>query len=648
MSDPSSQSEPARQAVSSQSRLAELLRPHAFRMVAACLMLIGLTAVNIVLPQLVAIVFNDVFPNGYWGLLFTVLVGMLGLYALRNVLYFGGKYISVMVGENVCFVLRRRLFERLQHMSLRYHRKNQAGQLSSRVMNDSFVVQQFIQDELPTLLQAVLLFLGIVATIYAMNWQLALAATIVLPLHIAAYYYFRKPIKDASSISQHHLADATGNLIEKLLGIEVVKGFAGEERENQAFEQAINRSRRSELRGKRYHVIQKVMADLLVGLGLIFLIGFGAYQVMGKPADQALAPGDFIAFFWYIRMLYPTVLDMMSGSAKFARASAGLDRVNDVLSLVPDEPEDKDALETPFRGGVTFEQVYFAYPEGPNVLKGVHFNVEPGQVCAILGSSGVGKSTLVSLVPRLNIPGTGRLLIDGEDIQRYALSHVRISVGMAFQEPFLFRSTVLENLRYAKPTATREQIVETAQRVGIHEFITSLPKGYDTVVGDSGLSLSRGQKQQITLARALLKEPKILILDEATSSIDEATEALVLPRVLKFMQGKTTLMVTHRPALLKYADKVIHLVDGTIMYDGPVSGFDRESFVANPQPVDEGSVPDISLRRSGGGGLNQTLNLLAVGLLCLASMIFASAPAVAAESAPKDAAPPAKAQQKPG
>jgi ABC-type multidrug transport system fused ATPase/permease subunit len=449
------------------------------------------------------------------------------------------------------------------------------------VMNDSFVIQQFIQNELPTLVQAVLLFLGIVATIYAMNWQLALASTVVLPMHIAAYYYFRRPIKQASSAAQRHLADATGNLIEKFLGIEVVKGFAGEVRENAAFERSIDESRRSELRGQRYHVFQKVFADLLVGLGVVLLFGFGAYQVMGRPADKALAPGDFIAFFWYIRMLYPTVIDMMSGSAKLARASASIDRAYEVLDLIPDEPEDQSGALMRIEGRLSFRGVDFAYPDGGPVLEGVSFDVEPGEVCAIVGVSGAGKSTLMSLVPRLNEPTGGEVLLDGVDIKELRLSMLRGSIGVAFQETFLFSSSILENLRYARPEASREDVIEVVKQIGMHEFVLGLPGGYDTMVGDAGLSLSRGQKQQITLARAMLKDPRILILDEATSSIDEAREATLIPEVLRFMKGKTTLMVTHRPALLRHVDKVIHIDRGRIAYDGPPSGFDIESFSAS-------------------------------------------------------------------
>ncbi len=644
-SNQSVQEQPQVQGGSALTRLGELLGPHKYMLGLAVLMLIGLTAVNIIIPQLIAIVFDEVFETGNWMLLFTVLATMLGLYLLRNLLYFGGKTISVSIGENLCFGLRKQLFERLQHMSLRYYQHHKPGQLSSRVMNDSYVIQQFIQNEFPTLIQALLLFLGIVATTYAMNWQLALASTILLPLHMAAFYYMRRPIKKASRAAQSHLADATGNLIEKFLGIEVVKGFVGEERENAAFEEAIDLSRKSEKRGQQFHVLQKVLADLLVGLGFAMLIGFGAYQVFGVPASRALAPGEFIAFFWYVRMLYPTVIEMMSGSAKLAKTSASIDRVYEVLDLTPDEILEEAQRVEAIKGGLEFKNVFFKFGDGADVLEDISFKVEPGQVCAVVGPSGAGKSTLMSLVPRMNVPTQGELLMDGENTAEMPLHHIRTTVGMAFQEAFLFSSSILENLRYARPDATREEVENVLKRIGLHKFVEELPQGYDTMVGDEGLSLSRGQKQMITLARAILKDPKVLILDEATASIDIAQEAAIIPVILDFMKGKTTLMVTHRPELLKHVDKVVHLEGGRVVYDGPPEGFDAEAFTTSKPlilPTDERVENRGPQHRSLRPG-SSALNLLAIGLLSALTMLGGTQPIYAAEG--DAAAAPAETKQ---
>ena len=552
-------------------KLGSLMRPYWWRLALVLFLLIGLAGVNIVIPLLVGTVLNRVFPENNWPLLWLVLGAFFLVYVLRNVLYFFSKYTAVSVGENVCFTLRSRLFETLQQMNLRYYRDTSPGQLSSRVMNDSYMIQEFIQGQLPKVMQAFLLFLGIVATMYALNWQLAVASTIVLPLHFFTFNYFKGPIKQASKTAQAHMADATGNLIEKFLGMEVVKSFTAEDREQKAFQDAIDQSRQSQLRGKKFHVMQKVMADLLIGLGTIFLFGFGAYQVMGPTAGQRLQAGDFIAFFWYVKMLFPTVLELTNGLAKLLRASAGIDRVFEVLEPESGQETSRTRAHPAFRGELEFDGVSFSYPDSPPVLQDVSFRVKAGQVCAIVGPSGCGKSTLVSMVPRFNEAQTGTVRVDGVDVRDVDLRHLRKAIGIAFQECFLFNSTVLENLRYAKPEATRSEIMEIARRTGAHDFISHLARGYDTLLGEDGVTLSRGQKQQITLTRAMLKDPQILILDEATASLDEAREAQIIPAILEFMEGKTTLMVTHRSELMKHADIILHLEGGRVVCYGPPS-----------------------------------------------------------------------------
>lgn len=596
-------------------RMGALLRPYTGRLLLAVGMLIGLAMVNMAMFAIIAVLFNKVFKNQDWSLLWMILGAVLAIYILRNLLYFGSKYTSVSVGEHLCFTLRKRLFENLQSQTLKFYKDNQPGRVSSRLMNDSFVIQSFIQDELPTLLLAVFQFLYAVAIIYAVNWQLALASTIVLPLHLIAFYKFRRRIKDASKASAEQLAIVHGNLIEKFLGIEVVKGFTAEGRENAAFVEAIDRSRENELRSKTYHVTQKIVADLIVGVGMIFLLGFGAFQVMRK--DNPMQPGTFIAFFGYVGMLYPTVLDIISGFAKLTRATASMDRVYEMLDSNQAEGAQGGTPHKPIAGRLKFESVCFSYSEESPVLKNISFEVPPGKVCAIVGPSGAGKSTTVSLVPRLIEPDLGRVLLDGLDVRDIELSHLREAIGIAFQECFLFNTTVLENLRYAQPNASMKQIVEVAQHTGAHSFIAKLPNGYDTILGENGVDLSRGEKQRITLTRAMLKNPKILILDEATASIDVQSESQIVPAILEFMRGKTTLMITHRPELLQHADIVVQLEDGQVVYSGPA----RQSNAAadNMDHRDDPARKPRNDGSPGGGPLGKMLSLLfaAAVLACM-------------------------------
>jgi len=558
----------AEEAASSLRRLGVLLRPHTGVVVAVLVMLLGLTAVNMAVPYLLRVLVQRVLIGGDLTWLWLVMGGYIGVYAGRNILYFNSKFRTVQTGEHVAFALRKRLFERMQQKSLGYYKRQNPGKISGRVMNDSFVVQSFIQDQLPTLLQSGLLFVGLIGATYAMHWPLALAATMVLPLHLMAFRYFRRPIKEASQVAQEQMSVVHGNLIEKFLGAEVVKGFTAEGRENEAFEAAIDSSRSSQLRSQKYHVFQKVVADLLVGVGTIALIGFGAWQV----TSERMTPGAFMQFFWYIGMLYPTVLELMSGLAKFTKTAAGIDRVFELLEESDGDTAATVGVKPAIEGAVAFEGVRFAYDAGPEILKGIDLSVRPGEVCAVVGPSGAGKSTLVNLVPRFHDPTAGRVLIDGRPVDEFDLPHLRGAIGIAFQDCFLFNSSVLENIRYAMPEATAGQIEQAARHAGAHEFIEKLPRGYHTAIGEGGVSLSRGEAQRITLTRAMLKDPKVLILDEATASIDVETQARIVPAILRFMRGKTTLMVTHNPDLLIHADSVAQIDRGRIVYHGPPEG----------------------------------------------------------------------------
>ena len=570
------------QEASSLRRVLVLLRPYFAKLAFVFLVMMALTAVNLTPPYLIKLLFDDVFPSeanpeGNVKLLWLILFGMIVIFGARNGLFFHFKYTVVQIGENFCFTLRNKLFEHMQRLNLSFFRQHNAGKISSKVMNDSYVIQQFIQDDLPKLLQAVFMFLCILIIIYKANWPLAVVSTIILPIHLLVYYRFKTPIKRTGKDASEQLSIVHGNLIEKFLGAEVVKGFVGQERENEAFVRAIDISRRSQLQSKTYIVFQKIATDLLVGVGTVALIGFGAYQVLKK--DNPMRPGYFIMFFTYVKMLYPTVIDLMGGLAKFTRASASVDRVFEMLDI--DEVEaaaHQQLLKPEIRGHVAFKDVSFTYGDETDVLKDVSFKVRPGQVCAIVGPSGAGKSTLVGLVPKFNDPTSGRIEIDGLDINDIDIDHLRRHMGIVFQECFLFNSSVLENLQYARPDASMQQIIDVAQRTGAHDFIQKLPNGYDTILGEKGITLSRGEKQRITLTRAMLNNPQVLILDEATASIDAASEAQIVPAILQFMHGKTTLMITHRPELLRHADMGVHLENGKVSYQGPPDMFHHQDF----------------------------------------------------------------------
>lgn len=552
---------------STSRRFLKLLRPLWIQVSATILCLVLLTGVNMVTPMLIGTVFSRVFPERNWPLLWMILGGLTLLFLFRNVLFYQSKRIAVRVGEAVCFSLRTQLFERIQQKSLIFTRTQNPGKLSSKVMNDSLKIQEFIQGVIPKFIQSSLLFAGVTVMIYVLNWQLALASTFVLPLHVLAYRYFGERIKQASRSARESVDFAAGNIVESLVGVEVVKGFGGEERESQAFKEAIASSRHSQMESLRYVALQKVWADLLVGAGMLALIGFGAWQVIGRPEEKAMLAGEFIAFFWYIRLLYPTVIELMSSAGKLAGANASIERVLDLLDEQSLAARKSGHLKPTMREEITFEKVLFSFEEegeGSAVIKNVSFTVPDGNVCAITGPSGAGKTTMVSMLPLLIAPDQGSIRIGGHDIRSIDLAHLRESIGIVFQECFLFNTTIMENLRYARPGASVRQIIDVCKQTGADDFICQLPQGYNSVIGESGITLSRGQKQLITLTRAVIKNPEILILDEATASLDPSLESYVIPTILELMKGRTTLMITHNPRLLEHADCELALADGQV------------------------------------------------------------------------------------
>lgn len=550
-------------------RLFGLLRPYGGRLALVLGMLTVLALVNMAVPASIGLLLNEVFPDRTWWLLGLILPAILIGYLLRNLLFYASKYTSVAIGEQVSFQLRRRLFQRLQRRNVAFYRDRNPGELSSRIMDDTFAVQTFIQEEILSLIQATCMFVLLVLVLYVVNWRLALVTTVVLPVHLFVFRYYKRAIKQTSAVAQEKLASVHGSLVEKFLGMEVVKGFTAEHREQASFVEAIDESRKSQLASKKLHVLQKVVADLLIGISTVALLGFGAYQVMHEPTNRSpMQPGTFIAFWGFVLMLYPTVTVLMGGMAKVVKISACLDRIDEVMNEEVEDAGATDAFRGPVRGHLSFYWVGVGRHGGRPVLRDVTIEIPAGTFCVITGPSGSGKSTLVNLVPRFTAPDHGRILLDTMDLSTCDPKRLRESIGIAQQESFLFNATVLENLRYGNPDATRDEIESVADLTGAAELIAKLPDDYDTLLGERGWHLSRGEKQKLALTRALVKQPRILILDEATSSIDVAGEQKIIRAVHETMMGRTTLMITHRPELYAYADMLVVLDEGRVVYQG--------------------------------------------------------------------------------
>lgn len=555
-------------------RLADVLRPHSRRLGLVVGLLAMLVATNLVLPYSVKLLIDDVFPHddgsgGNWGLLWLILPLLGMIFVIRNALFYPSRMIAVRVSEDVCFSMRQRLFEYLQQLNLRFYKAQQPGKVGSRLLDDTFKIQFFIQDKLPTLLLNLLLAQVLLIILYAVNWRLALASSLVLPLHFGTYWFFRRPIKRRHSEAQENVAAAYGNVVEKFLGMEVVKGFTGEAREKARFHSAIDASRHSQIGTQRYEFMQKVVADLFVGAGTVFLFGFGAWQVM----QGHMSGGTFIMFFGYVGMLYPAMQEVISGTSHLSKTTACVDRVFEMLQQPGAEsdpaPPAGGSADVPILGAVEFRNVSFAYGHSRTILKNVSLSIRAGERVAITGPSGSGKSTLLNLLPRFIDPTAGEVLIDGHDVRSIPISRLRSAIGIAFQEVFLFDASISENLRYARPDATLEELADVCRLTGADRFIEKRADGYDSRIGPYGSDLSRGERQRINIARALLKSPLVLVLDEAAASIDNKSSVAVMRAIFKRLRNRTIIMITHKPELLQLADRVVVIREGRVEFDGP-------------------------------------------------------------------------------
>lgn len=537
------------------------LRRYSGKISAVVLLLACLTAVNMAVPYALKLIVDRVFPGQdrepEWSLIWWILGGLALAYLLRNALFFWSRMLSVKIAENLAFGLRSELFVHLQGLKIDCGGAEHAGKLSSRVMDDTSRLQQFIQEHLPKMLFNGISFAVLLTVIFMVNWRLAVATVLLLPLHFLTFRTFNSPLRHTYAIAQDHFAEAQGALVERLMGMEVVKGFTAEHREKRMFDSSISAIRRAFIRSQYLHVGQKVVADLLIGAGTIVLLGFGAWQVV----SGVMTTGEFFMFLGYAMMLYPTVLDGLSSASHMARARASADRINEVLAARTDEEELLTAEDgrPPIVGRITFDRVGFAYPDQEQTVKDISFTIEPGERVAIVGPSGVGKTTLANLIPRFHDPTAGTVFIDGRPTTDWPLGQLRAGIGVAFQEVFLFNCSIWENVLYGRTDSTVYEVIDACKVTGAHDFIEKLPVGYASTPGAMGGRFSRGERQRISLARAILKSPRILIMDEATSSLDPAAGVEVIQSVFAALPDSTIVVITHDPAIWRLADRVIEI-----------------------------------------------------------------------------------------
>ena len=492
-------------------------------------------------------------------IVFLAFLGRAGLQFVRS-------YFSHVAGWGVVVDVRKYIYEHMQRLSLHFYEDKQIGTLMSNVVNDTDLFEQLISHAIPDVVVNVITLIGVSAVLFVLNVKLTLLSIIPIPFVILSLRIFAKYVRPAFRNRQKELGNLNALLNDNLSGIREIKAFTREPEEAQRVNRGIENYRASQLKALRLMATFQPFVEFASSLGMIIVIYFG-----GRLALQGTLPvADLVAFFLYLESFYAPVRSLSGAWEAVQSSLAGADRVAGLLGE-PQEPRNQRGaapLEGQIRGEITFHSVTFAYTPGNPVLENINLHIPAKTSTALVGPTGVGKTTLASLIPRFHDVTDGMITLDGRDIREYTLDSLRGQISIVLQDVFLFYGTVRENLLFGRPTADEFEMVEAARAANAHEFIMELSQGYDTLIGERGVKLSGGQKQRLSIARAILKNAPILILDEATSSVDTETEQLIQEALVRLMQGRTTIIIAHRLSTIRDADKIVVLEDKSILETG--------------------------------------------------------------------------------
>jgi ATP-binding cassette subfamily B protein/subfamily B ATP-binding cassette protein MsbA len=549
--------------------LMRYMKPYRLHIFVATVCMIMVTAMNMAGPwmirNLISTVTQSIEGKASIAQVNFLALAVIAIYLLRAVSQFGTNYISHYAAWKILENIRSHLYDHLQKLSLRFFHDKQTGELMSRVLDDTRNFEQLLAHAIPTLVVNGLMLIGVSVILFSMNLKLALYTLIPIPLLFWMVVKFSKISRPMFKEAQKEIAEVSAILQDNFSGIKEIKAFTQEEYESKRTLSRIAAYTRAILRALKLSNAFHPSIEFVSGLGTVIVIFFGGRLAL---ANQ-LALEDLVAFLLYLNTFYQPITSFGMINEGIQHALASAERVFEILNEEPEIKDDPDAIEVDrVKGKIEFRNVSFRYVDDVPVLKNVSFKVNPGEMIALVGPTGVGKTTIANLIPRFYDPDSGQILIDDIDIRKIKLSSLRKQISMVSQDVFLFNGTVKENILYGRPDATDEEVIAAAKAANAHDFIMELPEGYNTRVGERGVKLSGGQKQRISIARALLKDAPILILDEATSSVDTQTEKLIQEALENLMKNRTTIVIAHRLSTIRDADQIIVLKDGEIVEAG--------------------------------------------------------------------------------
>lgn len=560
----------------------DLLKPHSRLLLIGFLAVAGQAVANLLEPWPLKIVLDNVLKSrsaqgwlNQWilrwfgpdklAVLEFAALAVLAIALVGAACSYVEKYVTTSIGQWVTHDLRRTLYSQIQRLSLAYHDHKQTGDLLSRITGDIDAIQSFIASNLLDALINSITLVGMLGVMLYLNWRFTLiAVSVAPPLFLVVYTYTRR-IKKASRDVRKKEGEIVSVMEEVLSSIRVVKAFAREDYEQKRLEEESLEGVEIGLHARSLKAKLAPLVEIIVAIGTCLVLWFGGRMALGG----ALSAGSLVVFIFYLGKMFKPMQQLSKMTDAYSRATVGYERIREVLETNYEIRDSPGARRAPkFEGRIEFKHVDFCYEPGLPVLKDVNLQIEPGQVAALVGPTGAGKTTIISLIPRFYDPSSGRILIDGRDIRQFQQKSLRQQISFVLQETILFHGPIWNNIAYGKPGAAPREILAAAEAANAREFIEKLPDGYDTIVGERGVTLSGGQRQRIAIARAVIRNTPILILDEPSSGLDAASEKLVFEALDRLMVGKTSIVIAHRLSTIRRAGAIFVVDDGSVVERG--------------------------------------------------------------------------------
>ncbi len=546
-------------------RLRETLRPYSKKLLIAMTAMVIVALFNAVQAYMVQPLLDKIFyeKNASW--LTALPVALLVIFFIKGIFYFFYSYLLEWVGQSIIKDLRNAIYGHLHELSMNFFYKNSTGELVSRIMNDVAMLQGTVSHALIYVLRDLFTVLGLLVVIFYMDWRLAFVSLIFIPMAAVPIVVFGKKFRRISTRYQQGMGEASDFLNETIRGIRIVKAFCTQEQEKARFANKMQQLFDTLMSETRYRSLSHPMIEFLGGIGIALIIWFGGMEVLKGHST----PGTFMSFLTALVMLYEPVKGVSKLNSTIQSGMAGAARIFALLDIKPEiEEKIPPIILPPFSNSIEFRAVSFAYQPNELVLRDINLNITQGEVLAVVGPSGGGKSSLASLLPRFHDISSGAILIDGHDIRDLSLHSLRSQIAIVTQQTILFNDTVRSNIAYGSPNCSEDAIRRAANAAFALEFIEDFPESFDTMIGESGVRLSGGQQQRISIARAILKNAPILILDEATSALDTQSERKVQQALDNLMKNRTTLVIAHRLSTIKNADRIVVMQEGRLMEEG--------------------------------------------------------------------------------